>query len=65
MLSTIDGIPIADDLVSANTDERQAVEGVSALVYGCDIYGDQGFIGQDWPQQITDKTGNQRVVNKT
>ena len=58
MLSTIDGIPIAYDLVSANTDERQAAEGVLALVDGCDIYGDKGFIGQDWQQQITDLTGN-------
>ncbi|MGV2827292.1 IS982 family transposase [Myxosarcina sp. GI1(2024)] len=58
MLSTIDGIPIAYDLVAANTDERQAVEGVLPLVYGCDIYGDKGFIGQDWQQQITALTGN-------
>ena len=58
MLSTIDGIPIAYDLVSANTDERQAVAGVLALVYGCDIYGDKGFIGKDWQQQITKLTGN-------
>lgn len=58
MLSTIDGIPIAYDLVSANTDERQAVEGILTLVYGCDVYGDKGFIGRDWQQQITDLTGN-------
>jgi hypothetical protein len=58
MLSTLDGIPIAYDLVSANTDERIAVEGVLALVYGCDIYADKGFIGKDWQQQITEFTGN-------
>ena len=58
MLSTIDGIPIAYDLVSANTDERQAVEGILTLVCGCDIYGDKGFIGQEWQQQITELTGN-------
>ena len=58
MLSTVDGIPIAYDLVSANTDERQAVEGVLALVRGCDIYGDKGFIGQEWQQQITELTDN-------
>ena len=40
--------------VSANTDERQAVEGVLALVRGCDIYGDKGFMGQEWQQQITE-----------
>ena len=58
VLSTLQGLPIAYDLVSANTDERQAVEGVLEVVRGCDIYGDQGFIGQDWQKEITDSTGN-------
>ena len=30
MLSTLEGIPVPYDLVAANTDERQAVEGVSS-----------------------------------
>ena len=59
MLSTLDGIPIAYDLVSANTDERQAVEGVLQVANGCDIYGDKGFIGQDWQSEIAEFTGNQ------
>lgn len=58
VLSTLKGLPIAYDLVSANTDERQAVEGVLQVVRGCDIYGDKGFIGQDWQEEITDSTGN-------
>lgn len=58
MLSTLEGIPIAYELVSANTDERQAVEGVLEVVNGCDIYGDQGFIGQDWQENILNSTGN-------
>jgi hypothetical protein len=58
MLSTLEGIPIAYDLVSANTDERQAVEGVLKVVNGCDIYGDKGFIGQDWQENILNSTGN-------
>lgn len=58
MLSTLEGIPIAYDLVSANTDERQAVEGVLELVQGCDVYGDKGFIGQDWQEEIISSTGN-------
>ncbi|HEY9769114.1 MAG TPA: IS982 family transposase [Coleofasciculaceae cyanobacterium] len=58
MLSTLEGIPIASDLVSANTDERQAVEGVLELVQGCDVYGDKGFIGQDWQEEIISSTGN-------
>ncbi len=58
MLSTLEGIPVAYDLVAANTDERQAVEGVLAIVNGCDIYGDKGFIGHDWQQAIAKETGN-------
>lgn len=58
MLSTLEGIPIAYDLVSANTDERKAVESVLELVHGCDIYGDKGFIGQDWQEEIISSTGN-------
>ncbi len=37
MLSTLKGLPIAYELVPANTDEREAVEGVLQLVRGCDI----------------------------
>ncbi|MGK7897695.1 MAG: IS982 family transposase [Xenococcus sp. (in: cyanobacteria)] len=58
MLSTLGGLPIAYDLVAASTDERLAVEGVLQVAHGCDIYGDKGFIGQDWQAQITDSTGN-------
>ena len=67
MLSTLKGLPIAYELVSANTDEREAVEGVLQLARGCDIYGDKGFIGQDWrreasplgQEEIHESTGNQ------
>jgi hypothetical protein len=58
MISTLKGLPIAYELVSANTDERQAVEGVLEIVRHCDIYGDKGFIGQNWQQEITKSTGN-------
>ena len=59
MLSTLRGLPIAYELVSANTDERKSVEGVLEIVRHCDIYGDQGFIGRDWPEKIAHSTGNQ------
>ena len=39
MLSTLKGLPIAYELVSANTDERKSVEGVLEMVRHCDIYG--------------------------
>ena len=58
VLSTLKGIPVAYELVSANTDERKAVEGVLQMVRGSDIYGDKGFIGRDWQQKITTTTGN-------
>ena len=58
VLSTLKGLPVAYDLVSANTDERQAVEGVLEVVKGCDIYRDKGFIGQEWQSEITSSTGN-------
>jgi hypothetical protein len=58
VLSTLKGLPVAYDLVAANTDERQAVEGILQVVYGSDIYGDKGFIGQDWQEEVTRSTGN-------
>ena len=58
VLSTLKGIPVAYELVSANTDERKAVEGVLQMVHGSDIYGDKGFIGHDWQQEVTTATGN-------
>jgi len=58
MLSTLAGLSIAYDLVPANTDERQAVGAVLSQVCGSDVYGDKGFIGQDWQEQIHRSTGN-------
>lgn len=59
MLSTWNGLPIAYDLVPANTDERLAVEGVLELLRGCHIYGDKGFISAEWQSAIAKQTGNQ------
>jgi hypothetical protein len=58
VLSTLKGIPVAYELVSANTDAPKAVEGVLQLVRGSDIYGDKGFIGQQWQSAVLDSTGN-------
>ena len=58
MLSTLEGLPTAYELVSANTDERKAVEGVLEAVRHCDVYGDKGFVGQDWQEKIARLTGN-------
>lgn len=59
MISTVQGLPVAYELVSANTEERKAVEGVLESVCNCDIYGDKGFVGRDWQEEIVSSTGNQ------
>ena len=48
MLSTWNGIPIAYDIVPANTDERIASEGVLEMVSSSYIYAYKGFISADW-----------------
>ena len=49
LLTTLDGIPCAYELVPAHTDERVAAEEVLAtLPPDVDIWGDKGFIGVDW-----------------
>jgi len=57
-ISTFDGLPVAYDLVPANTDERDAAETVLAYLRGSHILGDKGFIGADWQAEIYDQTGN-------
>lgn len=58
MLSTLDGIPVAYELVPANTDERVAAETVLPFVWNSDVFCDKGFIGQDWQQEQRDSQGN-------
>ncbi len=58
MLTTLEGMPIVYDLVPANTDERAAAEVVLQQVRDCDIFGDKGFIGDDWQADIRQQTGN-------
>jgi hypothetical protein len=58
MLTTLDGLPVVYDLVSANTDEREAAEVVLQRVKDCDIFGDKGFIGDDWQAEVRQQTGN-------
>src|SRR2546423_541112 len=57
-LTTFDGLPIVYELVPANTDEREAAEEVLAAVLRCDIFGDKGFIGVEWQQEVKEQTGN-------
>jgi len=48
ILTTLDGMPVVYELVPANADERAAAEEVLEWVYDCDIFGDKGFIGEEW-----------------
>ncbi len=64
MLTTLDGLPIVYELVSANTDERQAAESVLPYVQNATIIGDKGFIGTEWQAQIAQQTGNRLVTPK-
>ena len=58
VISTFDGLPVAYELVPANTDERDAAETVLAYVRDSQIFGDKGFIGADWQAEIYERTGN-------
>jgi len=58
MLTTLDGLPVVYDLVPANTDEREAADVVLQRVKDCDIFGDKGFIGDDWQAEVRQHTGN-------
>jgi len=58
MLTTLDGMPIVYDLVPANTDERLAAQVVLQRVTDCDIFGDKGFIGDEWQAEMRQQTGN-------
>ena len=59
MLTTLEGLPIMYELVSANTDERKAAETVLPYVQNATIIGDKGFIGEEWQSQMQVQTGNQ------
>jgi hypothetical protein len=49
MVTTLDGTPYAFELVSANTDERDAADEVlDSLPPDSQAWSDKGFIGEDW-----------------
>lgn len=57
-LSTLDGLPVAYELVPANSDERAAAAEVLSAVWNSDIYGDRGFLGEIWQREQHDHQGN-------
>jgi hypothetical protein len=72
MLCTLDGIPVAYELVPANTDERDGADTVLSCLWHCDIFADKGFIGEEWQAEhfeshgirvCTPKRANQHIQN--
>ena len=62
MLTSLEGLPIMYELVSANTDERKAAETVLPYVQNATIIGDKGFIGEEWQTQMHEQTGNRLLT---
>lgn len=57
-ITTLNGLPLVYDLVPASTDERAAAETVLSYLWGCAIFADKGFIGEEWQLEIYEQTGN-------
>ena len=64
LLSTLDGLPIAYELVAANTDDRLAAEEILDIIYHCDVFCDKGFLGTEWQGIIYDEQGNRLWTQK-
>ena len=71
-LITLNGLPIVYDIVPANLEERTAADAVLTRVHGCDIFGDKGFLGDEWQADVfsysanriwTTKRANQHLQN--
>ena len=63
-LSNFHGIPVVYELVAPNSDERLAAQSVLYAIRGCRVYGDKGFIGEDWQAKIFGQTGNRIYTAK-
>ncbi|MEM6282801.1 MAG: IS982 family transposase [Chloroflexota bacterium] len=64
MVTTLDGIPVVYDLVSANTDERKAAEAVVDRIANAKLIGDKGFLGAEWQEQVHHQTRNTFITPK-
>lgn len=56
-MTTLDGLPVAYELVPANTDEREAADALLPLFHQCHLLTDQGFIDDDWQTQWAQRQG--------
>ncbi len=57
-VTTLAGLPVVCELVPAHLDEREAAEAVLFYLHHCDLFGDKGFIGEEWQALIRHLTGN-------
>jgi len=64
MITTLEGIPVVYDLVSANTDERLAAEAVIERIQNAKLLGDKGFLGVEWQAQMLEETGTEIITPK-
>jgi len=64
MLSTLDGIPVAYELVASNTDDRDAADEVLWVIQNCDVFCDKGFLSEDWQQGERDLRNNRIWTQK-
>lgn len=64
MVTTLKGLPILYELVPASTEERQAAETVLTRLKNAEVFGDKGFLGEEWQSQIQHQTGNRITTPK-
>jgi hypothetical protein len=64
MITTLEGLPVIYDLVSANSEERTAAEAVIDRLTQADLIGDKGFLGIEWQAQMLQQTGNTFITPK-
>lgn len=58
MITTLNGLPVLYEMVPANIEERQAAETVLDRLANAHIFGDKGFLGEEWQSRINRQTGN-------
>jgi hypothetical protein len=63
-LTTLEGLPVAYDLVSAQTSEWDAAEVVLGALQGCHVIADKGFVSDPWQEFIYEQTGNRIWTQK-
>jgi len=57
LLTTMEGLPIAYELVPANTDEREASDAVLVVLWQGDVLTDKGMIDHDWQGEWKQRRG--------